>query len=99
MAKPAARITDPTSCPIPGNVPKAIASGLIKSAPHCHAGLRVVTETSHRIASHRISTETELPFRMQQKAASLAAQFWNDYLQVQKSSTPPCSFPGIMLQN
>jgi uncharacterized Zn-binding protein involved in type VI secretion len=27
MAKPAARITDPTSCPIPGHGPKAIASG------------------------------------------------------------------------
>lgn len=27
MAKPAARVTDPTSCPIPGHGPKAIASG------------------------------------------------------------------------
>ncbi|GFM51692.1 hypothetical protein PSCICE_29590 [Pseudomonas cichorii] len=27
MAKPAARITDPTSCPIPGHGTKAIASG------------------------------------------------------------------------
>lgn len=27
MAKPAARITDPTSCPIPGHGPKAIACG------------------------------------------------------------------------
>lgn len=27
MAKPAARITDPTSCPMPGHGPKAIASG------------------------------------------------------------------------
>jgi uncharacterized Zn-binding protein involved in type VI secretion len=27
MAKPAARITDPTSCPLPGHGPKAIASG------------------------------------------------------------------------
>jgi hypothetical protein len=27
MAKPAARITDPTNCPIPGHGPKAIASG------------------------------------------------------------------------
>ncbi|MGY2292635.1 PAAR domain-containing protein [Pseudomonas sp. SDO528_S397] len=27
MAKPAARITDPTSCPIPGHGPKAIATG------------------------------------------------------------------------
>lgn len=26
MAKPAARITDPTSCPMPGHGPKAIAS-------------------------------------------------------------------------
>jgi uncharacterized Zn-binding protein involved in type VI secretion len=27
MAKPAARITDPTSCPMPGHGSKAIASG------------------------------------------------------------------------
>ncbi|MBX8493090.1 PAAR domain-containing protein [Pseudomonas lijiangensis] len=27
MAKPAARITDPTSCPLPGHGPKAVASG------------------------------------------------------------------------
>ncbi len=27
MAKPAARLTDPTSCPMPGHGPKAIASG------------------------------------------------------------------------
>ncbi|MDN3223055.1 PAAR domain-containing protein [Pseudomonas nunensis] len=27
MAKPAARITDPTNCPIPGHGPKAIATG------------------------------------------------------------------------
>lgn len=27
MAKPAARITDPTSCPMPGHGPKAISSG------------------------------------------------------------------------
>lgn len=27
MAKPAARITDPTTCPMPGHGPKAIASG------------------------------------------------------------------------
>nr|WP_238399383.1 PAAR domain-containing protein [Pseudomonas chlororaphis] len=27
MAKPAARITDPTSCPLPGHGPKAIATG------------------------------------------------------------------------
>ncbi|NTZ93794.1 hypothetical protein FCH79_00410 [Pseudomonas koreensis] len=33
MATPAARITDPASCPIPGHAPKAIASGFNRSAP------------------------------------------------------------------
>jgi len=41
MAKPAARITDPTSCPVPGHGPKAIASG---SPDVCFDGLAAATK-------------------------------------------------------
>ncbi len=35
MAKPAARVTDPTSCPMPGHGPQSIAYG----SPACATGV------------------------------------------------------------
>ncbi|WLG48894.1 hypothetical protein [Pseudomonas sp. FP1742] len=50
MAKPAARITDPTSCPMPGHGPKAIASGSPLQKTYGHSFSIVDSETGQPLA-------------------------------------------------